>query len=211
MGVAMREDGGTVGVFSPKKVRSVSPLRKWCDTFLESVWPHTNIQPPPSWFQTPHLVNLNEDPLMSECLLYYIKDGITKWDSEWWDLMNRWAVRLWTGTCLTEIILSLLRVGRENAKTRQDIVLSGHFIKDEHCTFSSTTSPQGEGKGCSSCPWILTEKFHTCFGIQIFLFWFFTNQDASSWSPVRRRRHMSTGREWPPPLFSARVCSRSGL
>uniref|UniRef100_A0A672IYF8 plus-end-directed kinesin ATPase n=1 Tax=Salarias fasciatus TaxID=181472 RepID=A0A672IYF8_SALFA len=82
MGVAMREDGGTVGVFSPKK--------------------------------TPHLVNLNEDPLMSECLLYYIKDGTTK-------------------------------VGRENAKTRQDIVLSGHFIKDEHCTFSSTTGPQGEG------------------------------------------------------------------
>uniref|UniRef100_A0A8D3D4I8 plus-end-directed kinesin ATPase n=1 Tax=Scophthalmus maximus TaxID=52904 RepID=A0A8D3D4I8_SCOMX len=73
MGVAMREDGGTVGVFSPKK--------------------------------TPHLVNLNEDPLMSECLLYYIKDGITK-------------------------------VGREDAKTRQDIVLSGHFIRDEHCTFS---------------------------------------------------------------------------
>ncbi|XP_067883500.1 kinesin-like protein KIF1C [Heterodontus francisci] len=46
MGVATREDGGTVGVFSPKK--------------------------------TPHLVNLNEDPLMSECLLYYIKDGITR-------------------------------------------------------------------------------------------------------------------------------------
>ncbi|XP_061151551.1 kinesin-like protein KIF1A [Syngnathus typhle] len=82
MGVAMREDGGTVGVFSPKK--------------------------------TPHLVNLNEDPLMSECLLYYIKDGVTK-------------------------------VGREDAKARQDIVLSGHFIRDEHCTFSSTTGPQGEG------------------------------------------------------------------
>ena len=29
--------------------------------------------------QTPHLVNLNEDPLMSECLLYYIKDGLTRW------------------------------------------------------------------------------------------------------------------------------------
>ena len=28
--------------------------------------------------KTPHLVNLNEDPLMSECLLYYIKEGITK-------------------------------------------------------------------------------------------------------------------------------------
>jgi len=26
----------------------------------------------------PHLINLNEDPLMSECLLYYIKDGITR-------------------------------------------------------------------------------------------------------------------------------------
>uniref|UniRef100_A0A8C7HZW0 Kinesin-like protein n=1 Tax=Oncorhynchus kisutch TaxID=8019 RepID=A0A8C7HZW0_ONCKI len=82
MGVAMREDGGTVGVFSPKK--------------------------------TPHLVNLNEDPLMSECLLYYIKDGTTK-------------------------------VGREDARSRQDIVLSGHFIQDEHCTFSSTTGPGGEG------------------------------------------------------------------
>ncbi|XP_033894314.2 kinesin-like protein KIF1A isoform X20 [Acipenser ruthenus] len=81
MGVAMREDGGTVGVFSPKK--------------------------------TPHLVNLNEDPLMSECLLYYIKDGIT-------------------------------RVGREDAASRQDIVLSGHFIKEEHCTFTSTTCPLGE-------------------------------------------------------------------
>ncbi|XP_028443763.1 kinesin-like protein KIF1A isoform X1 [Perca flavescens] len=81
MGVAMREDGGTVGVFSPKK--------------------------------TPHLVNLNEDPLMSECLLYYIKDGIT-------------------------------RVGRVDASSRQDIVLSGHFIKDEHCTFTSSTGPMGE-------------------------------------------------------------------
>uniref|UniRef100_A0A3Q0S065 plus-end-directed kinesin ATPase n=1 Tax=Amphilophus citrinellus TaxID=61819 RepID=A0A3Q0S065_AMPCI len=58
MGVAMREDGGTVGVFSPKKVQFFSHL-----------------------------------------------------------------------------------------DTRQDIVLSGHFIKDEHCTFSSTTGPQGEA-GC---------------------------------------------------------------
>lgn len=36
---------------------------------------------PPLFPQTPHLVNLNEDPLMSECLLYYIKDGITRWGS----------------------------------------------------------------------------------------------------------------------------------
>lgn len=27
---------------------------------------------------TPHLVNLNEDPLMSECLIYYIKEGVTR-------------------------------------------------------------------------------------------------------------------------------------
>lgn len=46
MGVAVKEDGITVGVFSPKK--------------------------------TPHLVNLNEDPNLSECLLYYIKDGNTR-------------------------------------------------------------------------------------------------------------------------------------
>lgn len=34
---------------------------------------------PPYPPQTPHLVNLNEDPLMSECLLYYVKDGLTRW------------------------------------------------------------------------------------------------------------------------------------
>ncbi|XP_050723708.1 kinesin-like protein unc-104 isoform X3 [Eriocheir sinensis] len=45
MGVALKEDGNTLGIFSPKK--------------------------------TPHLVNLNEDPSMSECLLYYIKNGFT--------------------------------------------------------------------------------------------------------------------------------------
>lgn len=31
-----------------------------------------------SVFQSPNLVNLNEDPLMSECLLYYIKEGTTR-------------------------------------------------------------------------------------------------------------------------------------
>ncbi|XP_053136730.1 kinesin-like protein KIF1B isoform X8 [Hemicordylus capensis] len=80
MGVAIREDGGTLGVFSPKK--------------------------------TPHLVNLNEDPLMSECLLYYIKDGIT-------------------------------RVGQADAERRQDIVLSGAHIKEEHCIFRSERNHNG--------------------------------------------------------------------
>jgi len=37
-------------------------MKYWCDVSLT---------------QTAHLVNLNEDPLMSECLLYYIKDGRT--------------------------------------------------------------------------------------------------------------------------------------
>uniref|UniRef100_A0A8C1RA93 plus-end-directed kinesin ATPase n=1 Tax=Cyprinus carpio TaxID=7962 RepID=A0A8C1RA93_CYPCA len=81
MGVAIREDGGTLGVFSPKK--------------------------------TPHLVNLNEDPLMSECLLYYIKDGIT-------------------------------RVGQADAERRQDIVLSGAHIKEEHCIFRSLSAGGSE-------------------------------------------------------------------
>ncbi|XP_036447132.1 kinesin-like protein KIF1B isoform X8 [Colossoma macropomum] len=81
MGVAIREDGGTLGVFSPKK--------------------------------TPHLVNLNEDPLMSECLLYYIKDGIT-------------------------------RVGQADAERRQDIVLSGAHIKEEHCVFRSERNANGD-------------------------------------------------------------------
>ena len=30
------------------------------------------------FFQTPHLVNLNEDSSLSECLLYYIKEGLTR-------------------------------------------------------------------------------------------------------------------------------------
>ncbi|XP_040578611.1 kinesin-like protein unc-104 isoform X3 [Lepeophtheirus salmonis] len=46
MGVAIKEDGQTVGFFSPKK--------------------------------TPHLINLNEDATLSECLLYYIKEGVTR-------------------------------------------------------------------------------------------------------------------------------------
>ncbi|XP_057193162.1 kinesin-like protein KIF1A isoform X2 [Triplophysa rosa] len=99
MGVAMREDGGTAGVFSPKK-------RKPQPVFIDTVGLFS-----PN--ETPHLVNLNEDPLMSECLLYYIKDGIT-------------------------------RVGRDDSSIRQDIVLSGHFIKEEHCIFTSTTGPMGE-------------------------------------------------------------------
>ena len=31
----------------------------------------------------PHLVNLNEDPFMSECLLYYLKEGTTRLVANW--------------------------------------------------------------------------------------------------------------------------------
>lgn len=33
-----------------------------------------------------------------------------------------------------------------DASSRQDIVLSGHFIKDEHCTFTSSVDPTGESE-----------------------------------------------------------------
>lgn len=76
MGVAMREDGGTVGVFSPKKVRGNS---RFSDITIPVRSELLRIRIVHDMkFQTPHLVNLNEDPLMSECLLYYIKDGTTK-------------------------------------------------------------------------------------------------------------------------------------
>ncbi|XP_066231110.1 kinesin-like protein KIF1B isoform X6 [Saccopteryx leptura] len=123
MGVAIREDGGTLGVFSPKKVvpqmpatliynslEAVLPVQiltaRPCDLFLDS----SGVFSPK---KTPHLVNLNEDPLMSECLLYYIKDGIT-------------------------------RVGQADAERRQDIVLSGAHIKEEHCIFRSERNNSGD-------------------------------------------------------------------
>lgn len=90
-------------------------------------------------FQTPHLVNLNEDPLMSECLLYYIKDGITKWE-----LFFHMCSKIVKSTSLTCWPI-VSRVGRDDASCRQDIVLSGHFIKEEHCIFTSSTGPSGEG------------------------------------------------------------------
>ncbi|XP_077370849.1 kinesin-like protein KIF1B isoform X12 [Festucalex cinctus] len=102
MGVAIREDGGTLGVFSPKKHFNEKP----CDLYTD----FNGVFSPK---KTPHLVNLNEDPLMSECLLYYIKDGIT-------------------------------RVGQADAERRQDIVLSGAHIKEEHCIFRSEKNAHGE-------------------------------------------------------------------
>ena len=38
-----------------------------------------------------------------------------------------------------------------DASSRQDIVLSGHFIKDEHCTFTSSAGPVEESEGSLFC------------------------------------------------------------
>ncbi|CAH1774965.1 unnamed protein product [Owenia fusiformis] len=78
MGIALRDDGHITGVFRPLKVK------------------------------TPHLVNLNEDALMSECLLYYIKDGKT-----------------------------MLGRPEPNSKEHMDIQLSGANILPEHCQFEN--------------------------------------------------------------------------
>ncbi|XP_017161252.1 kinesin-like protein KIF1B isoform X17 [Poecilia reticulata] len=120
MGVAIREDGGTLGVFSPKKLSRDGALDEQFDCF--SAKKHFREKPCDLYTdfngvfspkKTPHLVNLNEDPLMSECLLYYIKDGIT-------------------------------RVGQADAERRQDIVLSGAHIKEEHCIFRSERNANGD-------------------------------------------------------------------
>ncbi|XP_031987316.1 kinesin-like protein KIF1B isoform X3 [Corvus moneduloides] len=123
MGVAIREDGGTLGVFSPKKIFPQRPSALFDDSFGAFSADQIFTPRPCDLFadsngvfspkKTPHLVNLNEDPLMSECLLYYIKDGIT-------------------------------RVGQADAERRQDIVLSGAHIKEEHCIFRSERNNNGE-------------------------------------------------------------------
>ena len=76
MGVAIGVDGHTVGLFQPKKVASFLVLLVFLNVCKKSVV-HKYVFVVLS-HQRPHLVNLNEDPLMSECLLYYIKDGITR-------------------------------------------------------------------------------------------------------------------------------------
>ncbi|KAF3860306.1 hypothetical protein F7725_000561 [Dissostichus mawsoni] len=81
MGVAIREDGGTLGVFSPKK--------------------------------TPHLVNLNEDLSCQSACSTTSKTELQGW------------------------------VRRADAERRQDIVLSGAHIREEHCVFRSERNLNG--------------------------------------------------------------------
>ncbi|KAJ1968211.1 hypothetical protein IWQ62_001377 [Dispira parvispora] len=73
--------------------------------------------------RVPHLVNLNEDPLMSECLIYNIKPGITR--------------------------VGRLESQQPDPTMAIEIKLSGSAIHDYHCQFENnegtvTLHPQGE-------------------------------------------------------------------
>ena len=91
MGVAIKEDGNTVGFFQPKK--------------------------------TPHLVNLNPDSSLSECLLYYLKVALLLLNE---DLSS--SISFQVGTT---------RIGSPEANIPQDIQLVGSHIINEHCVFEN--------------------------------------------------------------------------
>lgn len=55
-----------------------------------------------------------------------------------------WARWVWL-TLMAPLPPYPCRVGREDAERRQDIVLSGHFIKEEHCVFRSDARGGNEG------------------------------------------------------------------
>ena len=91
MGVAIKEDGNTVGFFQPKK--------------------------------TPHLVNLNPDSSLSECLLYYLKVGCP--------LSNCYIPNQ------QHVQVGITRIGSPEANIPQDIQLVGSHIINEHCVFEN--------------------------------------------------------------------------
>ena len=96
MGVAIKDDGETVGFFQPKK--------------------------------TPHLVNLNPDSSLSECLLYYLKVSkfnLRKSDYTW-----------------PHPQVGTTRIGSPEANLPQDIQLVGSHIVNEHCVFENNDGEQ---------------------------------------------------------------------
>lgn len=64
------------------------------------IYSFSSVHDPCFFVKTPHLVNLNEDPLMSECLLYYIKDGITRWVRLF---LSMTLCQVWFGPSLVEL------------------------------------------------------------------------------------------------------------
>ena len=95
MGVAIKEDGNTVGFFQPKK--------------------------------TPHLVNLNPDSSLSECLLYYLKVPV------WLPII------CYIPNCsiVQYVQVGITRIGSPEANIPQDIQLVGSHIINEHCVFEN--------------------------------------------------------------------------
>ncbi|OCH85030.1 kinesin-domain-containing protein [Obba rivulosa] len=72
----------------------------------------------------PHLVNLNEDPLMSECLIYQLKPGQTMVGNQ---SMRDFPAALDSST----------QVGRLDSEKPAAIRLSGESIAEEHCYFEN--------------------------------------------------------------------------
>ncbi|KAI8336206.1 hypothetical protein BC941DRAFT_58400 [Chlamydoabsidia padenii] len=70
----------------------------------------------------PHLVNLNEDPLMSECLMYQLKLGVTH--------VGRYDVTDTSGT-------SSSSTSTNSTEGVSTITLGGSNIQDDHCWFDN--------------------------------------------------------------------------
>ena len=113
MGVAIKEDGNTVGFFQPKK--------------------------------TPHLVNLNPDSSLSECLLYYLKVPISK------QSRNQQYFQV-----------GITRIGSPEANIPQDIQLVGSHIINEHCVFENNDGEAIDTRIVSNLTIFLQGKF-SCF------------------------------------------------
>lgn len=106
---------------------------------------------------TPHLLNLNEDPLMSECLLYYLKDGQTKVGSG------------------AKVSLENESSGQiEQSQVNPDIRLSGTNILLEHCVFENSAGtvhlvPTSEEALCYVNGRRVTERMELKTGARVIL------------------------------------------
>lgn len=106
---------------------------------------------------TPHLLNLNEDPLMSECLLYYLKDGQTK-----------------VGSGAKPTAEKGSGGEAEEGQVNPDIRLSGTNILLEHCVFENAAGtvhlvPTSEEALCYVNGRRVTERMELKTGARVIL------------------------------------------
>ena len=66
---------------------------------------------------------------MSECLVYYLKEGVTRY----YGYLHSLHILYVNSQCD-----GFIRVGRHDAELTQDIQLSGLNIMDQHCVFENT-------------------------------------------------------------------------